>query len=511
MPYTANPVFSAPPNWDQGVLEKLAFKTDILTSEPGVEQRIARRLTPRRTFEASFYVQKENRQYMDNFLTANSAEVMVLPLWHQVTRLTSAAAIDDTSLVFDVAFREYTSGGLVFIRGPNPWTWEVLEITAVGSTGVSLASAVEKNWPAGTIIYPARLAVLDDRTQSAKKTDQFVEYRARFTVREQNIFSSASVDGAGIGGGPLGGYYTTGVTGAAKYSSLDEAVAAYVVAYNIESSPNYIFGITAHLSDVDIYVLTGSLHRVSHDDDIAFTTGSGGVYYHPCGAGMGWVAGMDACTLLGDIPAAPPPFPPSLDDTGSFIIQRPDDNEDLSFEQNRLMAIVDNEIGIPVRYDLAGKPFQKYTYRWAFKGRDKLHSLYALLYHLRGRQGTVLVPTFMSDFTIAQNISGSALTVKNVGYTDFGVLALGKDTLRIELRDGTVYYRIITGSEVTGDEEILALNTSLPDIVKEKVLQISYCYPCRLDQDEIEINHVTDSDGLTICVSTWQEATAPAV
>lgn len=45
-----------PPNWADGVEERLEWLTDVLTSRSGMEQRRALRVAPRRSFEASFVV-----------------------------------------------------------------------------------------------------------------------------------------------------------------------------------------------------------------------------------------------------------------------------------------------------------------------------------------------------------------------------------------------------------------------------------------------------------------------
>lgn len=193
MPFSTYPVWSFPPNWDAGVLERLEFKTDVLASETGHEQRVSRRLTPRRFLEASFLLHATNRQYYVNMLAKNGAKVWVVPLWHQVAKLTATALAGGTSLTFDTTYREYAAGNYVMLRGPNAQAWEVVEVAAVASGGLTVASALENEWPAGTWVYPAVLGRLENTTRTSKKTDRLSELRAMFQIAQTNAYSSAWV------------------------------------------------------------------------------------------------------------------------------------------------------------------------------------------------------------------------------------------------------------------------------------------------------------------------------
>ena len=65
-------------------------------------------------------------------------------------------------------------------------------------------------------------------------------------------------------------------------------------------------------------------------------------------------------------------------------------------------------------------------------------------------------------------------------------------------RHGTVYYRRITGStELSSDIERIAIDATFGrQILPTDVLRISWLVFCRLDSDTVEIEHMTDSEGL---------------
>ncbi len=393
MIYTEYPVWSFPPNWDSGVLERLEWKTDVLSSETGHEQRVSRRLTPRRSFEASFLIQKENRQYLNSLLTVYGAYPFLIPVWHSVTHLTEPAELGDDTIYLDTEFREYEVGDLIIIRGRSFDDWEVNQVEEITPTSLKLISTLESGWRAGTRVYPARLSRIDPRISNVKRTDQFISMSTLFTVVQKNPYSS----GAG---------------------------------------------------DLPIYRSSPVLNF------------------------------------------------------------RPDESEDLTHEYERLIAVADNDLGIPDVYDATNLMFQNTAFRWAFKGREKHQQLRQLLYSLRGRAGTVWVPTFMDDFTVVADIAGASTTidVANVGYSRLEALKEGRKDIRIELYDGTAYYRRIdSAEEISSTVDRLTISSALPGAVaKIAIRSVSFVMRCRLNQDSIEINHSADTDGLTICAVTWR-------
>lgn len=397
MAYTAHPVWGFAPNWNEGILERLEFKTDVHISEIGSEQRVSKRLTPRRSFEASFLINKENRQYFQNMVGKYGASVWMVPLWHQVTMLTAPVPIGASSLPLDTRWREYVAGDYVILRDrSDPQVYEVIQIATVSDSSLTLISNTEKAWSRGhTYVYPCRLARLTEKVDGAKKSDQFFEVKTRFDVRQANP-------------------YPSDWTPPATYLGL------------------------------------------------------------------------------------------------GVIESRPDDSEDLSFEYGRLLTTLDNELGIPDTYDIGRRPFRKMQYRWSFAGREENHDLRAMLYWLRGRTRAIFLPTFMEDFTLSANAAGNAITVKNVGYTRTLRVDDNWTDIRIELFDGTVtYHRITDAVEVDTATETLTLSAPLEGgFTPAQVRSISYMMPARLDQDSIEINHVTDTDGLTQVVATFSELPA---
>jgi hypothetical protein len=393
MPYTANPVWMFPPNWEQGVLERLEFKTDVMTSEVGYEQRVSRRLTPRRFFEATFLIPNRDRQYFEMLMAREAAHPFLIPLWHQVTQLTAAAASGQDTLTFDTVNREYKVGDLVILRGRHAQEFEVGEVEAVTATTLTLISNLENSWRKGTFVYPARLArIMEAKLSAGKKTDRAISVSMAFRVDEVNPYSSADLD---------------------------------------------------------------------------FTT------------------------YLGT---------PVLE-------LRPDDSEELQTSYSRNLSVLDNDLALPDIYDFAGLSFTSQGYRWGVRGRTKHDELRRTLYALRGRANAMWVPTFMDDMTLATDIAAedTTITISNIGYSRLEGIVDGRKDIVIELFDGTRLYRRIT-SAVEDDADTETLTFAEPfvaGITIAEVFRISYIARCRLEQDLVELNHLTDTDGVTTCAISW--------
>lgn len=179
---------------------------------------------------------------------------------------------------------------------------------------------------------------------------------------------------------------------------------------------------------------------------------------------------------------------------------RPDESEDLTSRYQRLLRTLDSGLALPLTTDSAGQALLVQGYRWQALGRSERANYRALLYALRGRQVPVWVPTHAADLTLVAAVTAVATTldIEHLGYTRFGQSRPGRRDLRIELVDGTVFHRRITGSsELSGEVERLAIDSALgKQIALGDVLRISWMALCRLDSDTVEIEHITDSEGV---------------
>lgn len=157
-----------PPNWGEGIVERLEWRTDVMQAYRGEEQRRALRIEPRQSLEFSVTASSADRRLMEATLWNWGARTWALPLWYDGVELSASAAVGATLLPADPSQRSFVVGELVMLTSGNVRTVEVAEIAAVGST-ITLARPLQQSWPAGTRVYPARSA----RIVNAAKLSRF--------------------------------------------------------------------------------------------------------------------------------------------------------------------------------------------------------------------------------------------------------------------------------------------------------------------------------------------------
>lgn len=200
-------------------------------------------------------------------------------------------------------------------------------------------------------------------------------------------------------------------------------------------------------------------------------------------------------------PCAWPEVLPSTLYRGRPVLELvPDESEDLTSSFEHLTLTLDSGAALPQVTDTANRSIPVQGHRWLELGRAARAAYRSLLYGLRGRQVPIWVPTHAADLNLIAVIAGSATTidVANVNYTRFAQGRPGRRDIRIQLWDGTAYHRRVTGStELDSSTERLAIDAPLGTTVSPAdVLRISWMVCCRLDSDSVEIEHITDSEGL---------------
>ena len=172
------------PDWSRGVLERLEWKTDILTSPTQVEQRRGLRSTPRRSFEATMIVDGRERVLLDLAVFGWGGRTWALPIWPDGQWLAQDHAVGVRVIACDPALRDFRVGGLVQLRGKTAFDVEVAEVGAIGAASITLRHPTTKAWPRGTRLYPVRTARLAEPPKVTRLSDQAASVSARFDVVE---------------------------------------------------------------------------------------------------------------------------------------------------------------------------------------------------------------------------------------------------------------------------------------------------------------------------------------
>lgn len=191
------PVFTILPDWSEPITEQVMYMTEVNPSESDAEgRRRMLRYRPRRSFEAQFLRQKGHRTRMDAFFVGVRSSEFWLPLWHDQywSRVPIVAASTDFQFPNDVFeesmyYREFRVGDRVLVIKDDPTVYELLRIEAINfDTGlVTWETPPTLDWPAGTRLFPCRLARLLEPPEMAGPLDTVYLGRARFALSQADF------------------------------------------------------------------------------------------------------------------------------------------------------------------------------------------------------------------------------------------------------------------------------------------------------------------------------------
>ncbi len=199
------PVMAVLPNWKDGVLERLSWKTDIMDSESDAEQRRPVRRHARRSFEVSFLRKGTQRTQLDTFfVAAGGGKPFLLPLWHDYAIAIEGLTEGSPQLTFAAAnlnIREFRTGDMVLVNNGDPTDYDVLLAGTVDNDSIEWDTPPPRHWPPGTRLYPMRISRLLETPSLTNVTDQVGVARVRFT--QQEVYEIPESFGTPQNGQPL--------------------------------------------------------------------------------------------------------------------------------------------------------------------------------------------------------------------------------------------------------------------------------------------------------------------
>jgi len=172
-------------------------------------------------------------------------------------------------------------------------------------------------------------------------------------------------------------------------------------------------------------------------------------------------------------------------------------NVDLSFLEQRY----DGGIGKPYSADTAGRAFRGHSYEYILAGKAEKWDFRLMLLRLRGQQVPIWTPTFADDIQIAASAAASAtvLQIEGIGITYLGGPTAGRD--RLYLPSGQIVQITDCALLGNGDEQLTLaepLDASLSPGDTAHFVDIA-----RLGHDDVEIEHLGDSEGAARCTLTF--------
>lgn len=175
-------LWSFPANWSDSYKISYEFKTEILTSRSGREQRIAHRMTPRKTLAHSVLLTAEKLRRFNELMWSWQDRAFVMP---EVTRKTfSESGMAPSSDYMDVAapVPSWVKVGVTVVLDNNAGTKGLRVIESVTGQRVTFKSRGATAWPAGTKVYYAVSGYFAPSLQTSRLTSTVARVALAFNV-----------------------------------------------------------------------------------------------------------------------------------------------------------------------------------------------------------------------------------------------------------------------------------------------------------------------------------------
>lgn len=183
-------LWTYPPVWQTGIIERLEWLTNVIEAEDGSEQRIALRQTPRRIFEFTFLVEERQQAELEAKLWANGAKAWDVPIWTDKTYSTSPLFDGSMVVPVDTAYRDFAVGNKVLLQ--DKYHQRLATIAAVNASYLTLTAAMPYDMEPETEVTPVRTGYLDQSQQVTRFTGSAIYDVVRFQLDDISSHTAES-------------------------------------------------------------------------------------------------------------------------------------------------------------------------------------------------------------------------------------------------------------------------------------------------------------------------------
>lgn len=186
-------LWSIAPNWKSPVRVNYEFKTEILTSKSGREQRIAVRKSPRKKITLQTTATPARAKSLFQTLDVAHGIPFILGDPTQFCRSVDSLDPGQSSIVVDEAPAWLDADSSIVLVSPE--STEVLQVASVVGDTIALDNVVARAWPAGSKFHRAVSVYLNDRLSMDRKTSTVVDFQTDFEVVPLSANDSVGVAG----------------------------------------------------------------------------------------------------------------------------------------------------------------------------------------------------------------------------------------------------------------------------------------------------------------------------
>jgi len=152
---TGSRVVLFPYYFKTGMSESFEWKTDVIETKKGIEQRRKLRSAPRQSLSTEVFLTPNEITRADILAHSWRSQNWALPMWHEA-RKGSNATLGDTSISVDTAYGDFRVGSLALIWS-NPRKFDVIEIADIESDSLGFDRGINFNFTNPEVV-PVRVA-----------------------------------------------------------------------------------------------------------------------------------------------------------------------------------------------------------------------------------------------------------------------------------------------------------------------------------------------------------------
>lgn len=161
------------PDWKDGCVESMEWKTNIIRTFTGHEQRRQLRQLPRAELSYSTILHAEQARQFENLMWGWQNRSFGVPFWPDKTVTTGSITAGAITIPVNTAGYSFKEGALVVLYNSDT-DLEVAEIDTVTSSLITVVSPLARSWPSGSTIYPGFVGHLPTAFQMRRLTDRLI-------------------------------------------------------------------------------------------------------------------------------------------------------------------------------------------------------------------------------------------------------------------------------------------------------------------------------------------------
>lgn len=190
VPITASRVLPLPYLFQAGLLETLAWKTKVITSYNGYEQRLKLRGSPRQEFRFDIALPREATNYIDSLFYAWRGMNFGIPVTSEGRFLSAPTSTSSPTLSVDTNYGDFRAGGLAIIYNSET-DYELVNIIALDANSITASANITKVFGVTALVIPMRVGrLLSD--PSRMTTGSMVRIAANFGITDNTSLTVAA-------------------------------------------------------------------------------------------------------------------------------------------------------------------------------------------------------------------------------------------------------------------------------------------------------------------------------